>query len=352
VKNPNEIAGIEVNGRLFHDWTSVMVEARYADWYPIFSFECTEDSPVPIDWRALQFAPGDVVKVTLAAQPAVHGYVTERHVGYDKRNHGVRIIGCGKTIDLPTSSVPLEKTGNHDGKSWPQLAQDLMSHLGIPLEMRGAVDATPFEQIQVQPGETIASAQERYARMRKIVIGSSPNGALIAIGDHSAQTSGYLTEGENILSANCVIRDLNVYKKIYALGQQNGNDDHNMDQANKQIAQVGGTSARNRYLIVPADIADTPHGIQQRAEMEKVFTEGSQIEAHITVQGWLKSSGQLWKAGEYYWVKSPMLILNRLLGCKVCTYEQDNARGTITTLQMVDPVHMNGKPDMRGPPPT
>ena len=74
--------------------------------------------------------------------------------------------------------------------------------------------------------------------------------------------------------------------------------------------------------------------------------EGSFIEASITVQGWFKDQNQsddVWKAGEYYSVSSPSLILNgMILGCAGCVYEQTDA-GTTTTLQMVDPIHMNGR---------
>jgi prophage tail gpP-like protein len=112
------------------------------------------------------------------------------------------------------------------------------------------------------------------------------------------------------------------------------------------IAEEDGTSTRNRHKVVVADVADTQHGVQRRAEIEKVFTEGSYIEAQITVQGWFKDgnvSDDIWRAGEYYAITSPSLILyDEVMGCAGCTYEQ-NQGGTTTTLQMVMPVHMNGR---------
>jgi hypothetical protein len=45
-------------------------------------------------------------------------------------------------------------------------------------------------------------------------------------------------------------------------------------------------------MVTVADIADTMHGVQRRAMMEKVFTEGSFIEAQITVQGWFRQQHQ------------------------------------------------------------
>jgi prophage tail gpP-like protein len=341
-----EIATLEVRGTLFTNWTTVRVEQHVTEPFPKFQFECTEESPMPASWDALHFLPGDIVRVYVGGVPAVFGYITERHVGFDEKNHGIRLIGCGDTVDLTNSSVPIEKLDGHDGQSWSALARDLMMHLGIKLETKGAVDETPFKNIQIQPGETIMMAIERYAKMRNIVIGSNAMGGLLAIGENSASPSGDLVEGVNILRANCVLRDQMVYRKIYVLGQNTGSDQAYGDSQNKQIAFEQGTSTRNRYMVTVADVADTMHGVQRRAMMEKVFTEGSQLEAQITVQGWFKDQNQsndVWKAGEYYTVTSPSLTLpGQVLGCSGCIYEQSDA-GTTTTLIMVDPIHMNAQ---------
>jgi prophage tail gpP-like protein len=217
--------------------------------------------------------------------------------------------------------------------------------------MDGNVDGTPFENIQIQPGETPIQAIERYAKMRDILIGSEANGGLLLIGEHGASTKGWLVEGINILRANAVARDPMVYKKIFAVGQNKGSNSANGESENKQVAEEAGSSTRNRHLVVVADVADKMHGIQQRAKMEKVFTEGSYIEAQITVQGWFKDanvSNDLWRAGEYYAITSPSLILyDEVMGCAGCTYEQSDGGGTTTTLQMVMPIHMNGRFNFR-----
>ncbi|MCD9821207.1 phage baseplate assembly protein [Bradyrhizobium japonicum] len=345
-----EIITMEVRGGLFTNWTSVMVEQLVTKPFPTFQFECTEEADIPLRWDALQFVPGDIVRVYVGGVPAVFGYIVERHVGFDAKNHGVRLIGCGDTVDLTNSSVPIDKLDGHDGKSWSQLARDLMSHLGIKLKETGAVDNKPFENIQIQPGQRIMEALEQYARMRNIVIGSNAHGGLLAIGEHSASPSGELVEGVNILRANAVVRDQNVYKKIFVIGQNNGSNKAYGDSQNKQIATEDGTSSRNRHQVIPADLADDMHGIRRRAMMEKVFTEGSFIEAQVTVQGWFKDNNQsndVWKAGEYYTVTSPMLIMNGMvLGCAGCKYEQSDG-GSTTTLSLVDPIHMNGQLNYR-----
>ena len=340
-----EVITLQVNGELFTNWKSVRVEQKVTEWFPTFQFESTEETPVPLTVNGAQFIPGDIVRVYVGGIPAIYGYINERHVGYDTKNHGVRLIGAGKTMDLTNSCVPLDKLNGHDGKSWVQLATDLSAHLDVPVRSIGAVDDTTFESVAIQPGETIQAVLERYARMRNIVIGCDPYGALLAIGENQSFSSGMLIEGSNILRANCALRDPTVFGKIFAIGQDHGSDGASGDGQNKQVAELDGSSTRNRHMIAVAEIADSMHGIERRAQMEKLFTEGSMLEAQITVQGFFKDNNQsdsIWRAGEYYGVNAPMLILNNMiLGCSSVAFEQTDA-GSTTTLTMVDPLHMNG----------
>lgn len=358
--NPNEVAFLRVNGTDYFDWTSVSVEVRVTQAFPIFQFDCTEFdeiSKLPTGatqaqiTNAMRIVPGDVVEVYLAGILITLGYVTERHVGYDARSHGVRIVGVGKTYDLASSSV-WSQGGSFDNQSWTQIAQRLIAPYGISLTTVGAIDNTPYEQAHVQPGEIVWSALERYARQRKIILGSTEKGELLAIGDQQTVETDQLIEGVNILSANGVVCDDNVYHKIYAIGQRASNDQTWGDRSNKLFAQTSGSAGRYRPLVTPMDVSDDQHGAQQRAEMEKILTEGGKIEFNITVQGWLREVGDLWRANKFYWVKSPMLITDMLLGCRSILYEQSDHRGTTTTLTMVDRVHLGGRLDFSGSAPT
>ncbi|MCP2211254.1 phage baseplate assembly protein [Bradyrhizobium diazoefficiens] len=356
--NPKEVAHLRVNGIDYFDWTRVSVEVRVTQAFPIFQFDCTEfDDGLPTGatqaqiMQNMRIVPGDVVEVYLAGIQIVLGYVTERHVSYDARSHGVRIVGVGKTYDLATSSV-WTQGGSFDNQSWPQIAQKLIAPYGISLKTIGALDLKPYEQAHVQPGEIVWSALERYARQRKIILGSTEKGELLAIGDRQAVETDQLVEGVNILRANGVIADDNVYHKIYSIGQRASNDQTWGDRSNKLIGQASGSAGRYRPIVTPMDVSDDQHGAQQRAEMEKILSEGGKLEFNITVQGWLRETGDLWRADKFYWVRSPMLLANLLLGCRSVLYEQSNQGGTTTTLTMVDKISLGGRLDFSGSPPT
>lgn len=339
---PNEVAILKINGQNYEDWTSVLVQVENFSYFPKFQVELTEfdETPSARLTRTLKIVPGDLVEVTLAGYLVATGFVIERHAALDGNNHAVRVVGAGSS-HLTTKSSVWTQSGSFDNKSIEQFTREMLKPTGVGLKLIGNVDPTPFENIHVQPGEIIASAIDRYAKMRKTIVGSTEFGELALIGDHSATVADYLIEGENILSVNCAIRDENVYNRYIALGQQFGNDQHHGDKANKQVAEQNGAGKPGMVHVEPAPIADSQHGIDQLAKMTKIMLEGTKIEAHVTVQGWLRENFELYRAGAYYWVQSPSMALNQLLGCKAITYQQD-ASGTKTTLIMVDPAHMNG----------
>jgi prophage tail gpP-like protein len=338
-----EIATLAVRGKLYTDWKSIRVEQRVSQAFSTFMFECSEETPMPLRKVALQFIPGDAVKIYLGGQLALTGFIEERHVAYDAGQHAVRLMGVSDTRDLVTSTVPKDNLDGHDGQNWAQLTQDIMKHLGIKLRTVGGLNYKPFQKVGIQPGERIMDVIERHAKMRNIVIGSYYAGGLLGIGPHDNVPAGELVENYHILRANAVMRDAGLMKRIDIMGQNTGGSSGGGGSAaNQMVATRFGTAHRNKHMVLPAEIADDT--LEPRADMEVVFTEGTEIEANITVQGWFKDnnkSDQIWRANESYIVNSPSLILNGdVLGCSACVYEQSDA-GTTTTLTMVDPIHLN-----------
>ena len=155
-RSTKEIATLEVRGNLFTNWTSVRVEQKVTDAFPVFQFECTEESPIPLKLDAMQFIPGDVVRVYVGGVPAVFGYITERHVAYDAKQHAVRLIGVGDTFDLTNSMVPLEKlSGHEDLKLPPEIPRFLRGgcHLCAKYAQRWGTRrrGTPSNKLRVRP---------------------------------------------------------------------------------------------------------------------------------------------------------------------------------------------------------
>jgi prophage tail gpP-like protein len=71
-----------------------------------------------------------------------------------------------------------------------------------------------------------------------------------------------------------------------------------------------------------------------RQQMEGQRSGMEQLEVTIVVQGWLKPSGGLWKAGDKAHVKSPMLIVDEELKITKVEFTQDDKSGTLTTISL------------------
>jgi prophage tail gpP-like protein len=345
---PEEIAVLEVNGQKFDDWESVWVQLRANDPFAYFRFTAAERDPIfrvpntfP-SWTKLQFKPGDTCTITLAGQLAVTGIIEVRQVAYDAHQHGVMLIGKTNTAAPARSSVNTE-TGNFDNKNLQQIAQEVIAPYGVGLKVIGSLDLTPFKQMQNEKGELIWDFLERIARYRSCIMGSDELGNFLLIGDHSYQKVADLIEGVNIKSCQCTISHEQTYFQNDVHGQQAGDDQNNGPAASEVKATATGKVANPyTFLLTPMEQPGDHPEAQKRADHEQKWSDGTEIQANITVQGWLRGGVALWKPLDEVFVKSPMAMLQQTLKIRTATFTQDNQNGTQTLLDLVVPGLLNG----------
>jgi prophage tail gpP-like protein len=339
----SEKAVLIVGNRRFENFESVWVQLRWTEAYPQFRFSTADivevpGQPPPANWQELQFKPGDECAVYLGGYLAVAGVITVRQTAYDKENKGVQLSGIGVTWYAARASV-IHATGNFDGKSFEQVAREVLAPTGISPKVIGTLDATPFARLQVDPGETIWSFLERIARPRGIILGSDNEGHFLLIGDHVGQLTSDLVEGVNILRCQAVISVENIFNDYIIRGQSAASDDMNGPQASEQEAAAGGTALRYSPLLTMAEQPVWSVGeLATRAQHEAVWHEGTIVQATITVQGWIRpGTNLLWMTGDDVMVRSPMAMLNQVLKIETVTFTQDRNSGTLTSLDLVAP---------------
>jgi prophage tail gpP-like protein len=349
----DEIAVLEVNGQQFGDWESVWVKLVANDPFAYFRFTAAERDPIfgiansfP-SWTKLQFKPGDKCTITLAGQLAVTGMIEVRQVAYDANQHGVMLIGKTDTASPARSSVNT-KTGNFDNKHIQQIAQEVIAPFGVGLKVIGQLDLTPFKQMQNEKGELIWDFLERIARYRSAIMGSDEQGNFLLIGDHSYQSTSDLIEGVNIKSCQCTISHEQTWTNFDAHGQQPGDDETNGPAASevKATATSAVMTAPYTYLLTPMEQPGPQAEAQKRVNTEKKWADGTEIQANITVQGWLRGGAALWKPLDEVFVKSPMAMLQQQLKIRSATFTQDNQNGTQTLLDLVVPGLLNGSTNL------
>lgn len=339
---PDEIAKLTVGSIEFDDWDTVWVQHRAAESSALFKFTCAEDDPLPGNFAALQFRPGDSCEIRLGGKLAMtDAVITIRQVAYDANSHGVMLAGHSMTW-FPATSAAESKTGSFDNQPFERIARTVLTTAGQPpgkIKTIGSIDATPLKWAQINPGETVWDFLERLARPIGALLGSDHLGNFLLIGDHvGAHADMDLYEGRNILSCQCVISNENVFKEYDATGQAPPNDEVNGAASAEMEAQAPGTSPQFRKRKVPAEHPVTMDQLIKRAHNEAVWSEADKITATITVQGWLQGGTfELWHAGDVVYVYSPMAMLNMVLKIAVVTFTQDSKNGTVTTMNLVRP---------------
>ena len=333
-----EVATLTVAGNNFTDFESVWVQCRWAEAFPLFRFTMAERDP-PL-WQKLQFKSGDLCNISLGGFRAVTGVIESRQVAYEANQHLVELMGKGISAWAAKSSVNTT-TGAFENMTYMQIAKKVWEEgYGVPVEPVGNVPSQVLDPPpQANIGETTWDFLERHARQLGIVLGLSPDGHFLVIGPHNFDSVATLQEGVNILKCQCTISVKETFKKYSVVCQTPADSDNRGAAASELHGEVDGSAKIPSLLITPSETpVKTNEECVMRAGNEKLWHEGTIIEATITVQGWMKPGGGLWKAGEKVTVMSPMAMLTpEQMKIMTVTYTQDNNSGTLTTLDLVMP---------------
>lgn len=333
-----EIATIEVSGKIFQDWETVWVQHRYGESESRFRFTTAERTPVPRIMELIQLMPGEIVVIRLGGVLAMIGMITVRQVGYDATNHSVMLMGKSVTWWAARSSVDT-KTGSFDNKNIVQVAKEVLSKYTVGLKVIGKPDMRPFVELQNQPGETVWDFLERIARPKGVVLGSDHLGNFLLIGVHSGLVAAELIEGYNILSCNMTITNESKFQDYMLFAQKPGHDPSHGQEASEIKGQAKGTAPIYSNLITVAEqpVKDKDEA-DARAKNEADWHEYADIQGQITVYGWLRADGDLWRTGSDVSVFSPMIVFHgEALGIMTATFTQDSKSGTTTQLDLVRP---------------
>jgi prophage tail gpP-like protein len=345
--NPREIATVQVGEAVFTDWETIWLQHRLAEAYSWFRFTCAEREPIPgvNEWQKLQFRPGDPAAVLLGGVPAFAGVIIERQVAYDATSHSVQLTGKGLTYWGAESSVDTTETnGNFDGKTVDEVFKEVFAKYPGQKLNWGTPNPRPFPYLSCQPGEKNWDFVERVCRPRGMVLGSDFAGNYLLISAHTPPIMYRCIEGENIKKLQ-MIWSKDYFKQLYGVqGQAPASDQQNGTAASEMEGKVPGNAPIHSELHTPAEQPVTdPQELQERAQFEQIWTEGAEIECHVTVQGWFPPGfDDIWRVGMNVYIWSPMAMLDMVLKIQTATFTQDNNSGTQTELELVLPWKLRG----------
>ena len=357
-----EIATLVVAGRRFEDWETVWIQWNWSDAWSRFRFTCAEREPYPNRGTILQFAPGDMCQIFLGGILVIKGVIITRQVVYDAKMHGVMLEGVSASWFADRSSIE-HKTSDFNGKSFLQIAAEILAPTMVGFQTVGQIDSTPFESGATPgTGETIGQFLERLARDRKIIVSNTPTGDYLFIGMHQWPLVGDLIEGINIKKMQCTITNQGMRSEFITLAQKMANDKSNMRAAAEQEARAKGLLPQYSILLTAMEHpVASPAEVALRNDTEVMWNEDlTMIDANVTVYGWFRPRPSvvpslarmtpgalnhiLWMAGDEVRVNSPMALLdNYPLKIRTVTWTQDSANGSQTVLQLTTPRGLNSK---------
>jgi len=337
--NPHEVAVVRVGSTVFHDWETVYVQHRWQGGWPTFRFSAAEGAEQPFDYAKLQFKPGDRCTILLGGQLAVTGIILQRQVAYSAMEHGVQLIGVGRQWLGATSSVPSENNQNKfDGMNVAAIFNKVVASVGASGMIIGVPDPEPFKEMQSKPGELVWDFLDTVARMKGASLGSDHFGNLLLIGKHHHGISQELIEGKNILKMQAVFSIEQMYGLYKLTGQYRVEENKSMNAvAHVQARAYGAKNIGRQIEYVTEQPNETPAQAQKRVNYEALYSDGTQLTCHVTVQGWLRDGYNLWRCGDNVSIYSPMVPINLGMKIKTATFTQDSKGGTITLLECVLP---------------
>lgn len=343
---PTELAILEINGQLYKDWETVVVVHNTESPTYAFRFTCSEGMPLAKNWVTLQIKPGDKCQVTLAGQPAVEGLVSTRQVFYDARRHHIEIQGVSNSAGTAYANA-VSKTMEYKNVTWEQFARDQLKRLVPKVNLvidGGQLPQIKFPRISLMHGQTILEALEIPLRsLGHFPITSTVKGDFRVLAGPIPGGAAFV-EGQNILEGREIIYHHGIANFFYQAAQNTGNNKAygpkvtHVPFLKQEFSGMGAIS----NFFQPATIihempVHTKDRLQPRIDMDDKAMNESRITVFVTVQGWLDpASGDLYKVGAPYTVKSPMLMMNGSEGlkAKTITFTQDNERGSRTTLEL------------------
>lgn len=334
--NPREVAEITLGGKRFRDWESVQVHMAEGEPKHSFKLLVSEGAPLVKTFAEQQIRPGDHCTVTLGGELAITGMVETRQVAYTGNQHGVEISGHSFNNAAAEGSV-MHQTYEWKNKSLQTIATDILKPFGLKFIPKGAIPSTPFPRVNIAPSTAAWEAIETLARQRGVTLGTSVDGNVTARmkwdpgGDR-------LVEGQNILEGREVISMAMGDGPGYDVRQQPGTNKawgadsaHKPNSSSPSKTPGGGIGA----YAPQVGLGEHPGNKQDssgRSGTESVQRDYEKFEVTITVQGWHKPSGGLWRPGIMVYVQSPMLIVDEELKLMKSDFSQDSKSGTRTVL--------------------
>ncbi len=324
-----------VGGKQYNGWKSVTVRRALESVCPTFDLLISErwagqDQPWPI-------TIGSACQVLLDGELVITGFVDDVMPFFDSQQHGVQVVGRGKTADLVDCSA-IFGTGQWQNRKLSKIAADICKPFGIDVIAASGVDeGASFSKFALQDSETAYEALERLARQRAVFYQENAAGQLVISTASTQRISTPLVQGKNIKAASATFSLRDRFSQYTCKGQAVGFNFSTPEQnASPSGKAADANVSRYRPLIILAETPSDSGKLKDRAIWEAAVRMGRSSRPVLTfAPGWAHSAG-LWQPNTLVYCKVPYFQLDREMLIAACAWGKDE-NGTRTEIELVLP---------------
>jgi prophage tail gpP-like protein len=293
--DPALTATIVTNNQIYPGWQSVEIWREYGQKVSYMKFTAVEDEARA---GAYSVVPGDLAQGYLAGEKVIDGQVITRQVALDKATHAIEVVVASNTQNALVGTVS-NNPGQYKQQTIMQIASAALAKVSVNVRLTGETSGTeiPFERVSEHIGERAIDFVERLAQWRNLHLTDDADGNLVMTrAGSSGSSSATLIEGVNIESARLLENRQFTPNRISLTTQRAGNDQTNGTASSQVFASQN--VANYKGPVRPFLFCGEQPGSQAEAQLRLnhaiQLLNLDQLEATITVPGWLMDGGQLW----------------------------------------------------------
>ncbi len=323
---------LSVSGKKHSGWTDLQITRSLDQLAHSFTVRLTDK------WtdqgERIQIIAGNEVKVEYGSQLVITGYVDDDTMNYDATQRSISITGRSKTGDL----VDCAALRANKKRSWRKvgllsIARDICQPFGIDVVTSDLV-GNKFNRFTIEEGETAFACLSRAARMRGLLMVTTPEGDLRFARAGTDKVKPPIQFGENVLSCSHRRSLRDRFSEYRVKTQVAGTDELNAKQVTIRRTSEDEGVPRYRPTIIMADDEDNGSELQKRADWEKNVRAGQSRSLTYVVRGWENESG-LWEPNTLVRVIDPQNWLDDELLISTVTFSRSLA-GTTTSLTVTE----------------
>jgi prophage tail gpP-like protein len=254
---------------------------------------------------AQSIKPNDPCKILINGEIVITGYVDKISPSFDAQSHEIQVSGRDKAGDLVDSSV-VGGTGQFKNKTIEEIIRKICEPFEIPVKSNVGTTKS-LETFSVDQGATAYETIHKLAKKGGFLVISDGRGGIVLTRTGTEKMTVPLTQGANILAANCDYDGAQMHSQYIVKGQKQGKGTESVKKIAHNKAVVTNEYA-NRYrpLLIIEDGQADEKSVKDRVKWEATVRAAKAKQSNITVQGW-QSGGGLWGINKLVQIDSSYL---------------------------------------------